>query len=124
VIGFDQSDFSVRGQQINVNGTLGEVTTSVHQVAQTAIQDFEVIQTYPNPFNNSTTLRYYLKDLGLVRISLYNILGELVHSTIKENQIPGDHLVTLNAVNQPSGTYFLLVETEKQKQVRAILLIK
>jgi hypothetical protein len=54
VIGFDQSDFSVRGQQINVNGTLGEVTTSVHQVAQTPIQDFEVIQTYPNPFNNST----------------------------------------------------------------------
>jgi hypothetical protein len=67
-------------------------------------------RNYPNPFNPSTTIQYWLPDEGSVTLSLFNLKGQAVRKLVQENQKPGDHSVQWNGENEvgervPSGVY-------------------
>ena len=72
----------------------------------TAPKEFELGQNYPNPFNPTTSIKYSLPMDAFVSVEVYNTLGQLVQSLANETQTPGEHEVTLNASNMPSGAYF------------------
>ncbi len=44
---------------------------------------FAIHQNYPNPFNPVTTLRYDLPEDGLVDITVYDMLGNVVSNLLK-----------------------------------------
>ena len=60
---------------------------------------FAVHQNYPNPFNPITTLRYDLPEDGLVDITVYDMLGNVVSNLINTNQSSGYKSVQWNATN-------------------------
>ncbi|NTW88798.1 MAG: T9SS type A sorting domain-containing protein, partial [Desulfobulbaceae bacterium] len=37
-------------------------------------------QNYPNPFNPTTTIRYQMKEAGMAKIVVYDMLGRVVVS--------------------------------------------
>ncbi len=41
----------------------------------TVIKNFNLLKSYPNPFNNSTTITYVLEDTGPFKISIIDITG-------------------------------------------------
>jgi len=41
-------------------------------------RSFKLKQNLPNPFNNETTIKYYLKEETIVEIKIYNIKSQKV----------------------------------------------
>lgn len=81
-------------------------------------------QNYPNPFNPSTTINYSIAGAGIVKIAVYNLLGQEVALIVNEFKEAGQHNVSFNASGLPSGAYFYTIESSQFKQTRKMLLAK
>lgn len=71
---------------------------------------FFIDQNYPNPFNPSTTIRYQISEKDVVRLKVFNTLGQEVASLFNGEQEAGAHSATWDAQNVSSGTYFYRLE--------------
>ncbi len=91
---------------------------------ETVPQNFHLKQNYPNPFNPETVIEYDLKQQQFVTLDLYNTNGQLVQKLYNGVQSPGNHKLTLNAENLPSGVYFYKLETETAIDIKKCLLLK
>jgi hypothetical protein len=67
---------------------------------------FALFQNFPNPFNPATRIAYQLKEDGLVRIDIFNVLGQEIAEPIDELQSAGYHEKEWNAGNLSSAVYF------------------
>lgn len=72
-------------------------------------------QNYPNPFNTATTIIVNLANDARLKISVYNMMGQLVKLVHDKNIKPGFHEITWNGKNEtgealPSGIYFYRIE--------------
>ncbi|MBI3005360.1 MAG: T9SS type A sorting domain-containing protein [Ignavibacteriales bacterium] len=70
---------------------------------------FALEQNFPNPFNPATTIRYRLPSRSLVRLEIFNALGQPVEQLVNSEQAAGYREVTWRA-NVSSGTYFYRLE--------------
>ncbi|MCB9260041.1 MAG: T9SS type A sorting domain-containing protein [Ignavibacteriales bacterium] len=68
--------------------------------------DFYLWNNYPNPFNNSTKIRYNLDRTEHTTLKVFNVLGEEIKTLVSEIQDKGVYEVDFNAENLPSGIYF------------------
>ena len=66
---------------------------------------FALRQNYPNPFNPTTQISYALPKPSNVRLTIYDILGREIAILINGKNEPGEHSITWNALNVPSGVY-------------------
>jgi membrane dipeptidase len=63
----------------NSNGVwIYNLATAIEDDEYGAPRDFVVYQNYPNPFNPSTTIRFAIFKPSNVRLTVHNILGELI----------------------------------------------
>ncbi|TDJ56488.1 MAG: T9SS type A sorting domain-containing protein, partial [Ignavibacteria bacterium] len=85
---------------------------------------FGLQQNYPNPFNPSTHIKYNVPESGVVKLAIYNMLGEEVAVLVDGMVEAGFYEVTFNASNLPSGAYFYRLQSDKQNQVKKMLLMK
>jgi hypothetical protein len=85
-------------------------TAVAANVGKSLPSEYSLSQNYPNPFNPSTIIRYGLPGNSKVKISIYNILGQLVESLVNETQSAGYHEVTWNAANKASGVYLYSID--------------
>lgn len=93
-------------------------------------EQFALYQNYPNPFNPSTEISYQLPMESIVRLTVYNLLGETVASLVNEKQASGVHSVVWQP-NVPSGMYYYRMDavnaqnpSETFQQVRRMVLLK
>jgi len=68
-------------------------------------QVIELKQNFPNPFNPSTQIEYFLPQRTYVEINIYNILGKKMFVLVKFEGAKGWHKVQFNAEDLPSGLY-------------------
>ncbi|MDZ4712381.1 MAG: T9SS type A sorting domain-containing protein [bacterium] len=72
--------------------------------------EFYISQNYPNPFNPSTNIDYNLPEAGNVEITLFDMTGKKVFTSVSPNKAAGYHIVKLNmssiAGGLASGVYF------------------
>ncbi len=111
-----------RLKQIDFGGSVNYsqvVSTDVSTPTQ-----FELKQNYPNPFNPSTKINYSLNKSGLVKLSIYNLLGELVSTIVNQNQEAGSYSVDFDASNFESGVYLYKLESGDQIQLKKMVLVK
>lgn len=88
-----------------------------------------LFQNYPNPFNLTTEISYYLPQPAEVTIWIYNSLGILVRTLMRERQVEGRHSVRWNGKADSgnevaSGVYFLLMQNNKSLLTRKMTLLK
>ncbi|MBN1302098.1 MAG: T9SS type A sorting domain-containing protein, partial [Melioribacteraceae bacterium] len=100
------------------------LVTDVELVDDIIPNDYTLEQNYPNPFNPSTTIRYQLPSNSVVKISVYNMLGELVRTMVNEYQSAGRYEVTFNASNLASGIYFYNIQAGDFVNTKKMLLLK
>jgi len=84
---------------------------------------------YPNPFNPVATLRYDLPKDGLVAITVYDILGNIVNNLVNANQSSGYKSVQWNATNnqgQPvsAGVYLYKIQAGDFLDTKKMILLK
>ena len=97
--------------------------------------DYALYENFPNPFNPSTTIGYFVPEASHVRLSIVNKLGQTIAILVDEEVASGGHFATWNAesdhgVTVPSGSYFYrihatsLVSDKKFVSERMMLLLK
>ncbi len=70
---------------------------------------FNVYQNTPNPFTNSTTIRYSVAEKSSVKIVVYNAAGSQLQVLTNETQDAGSYEIKWNALNISAGNYFYKV---------------
>lgn len=80
---------------------------------------------YPNPFNPQTTIQFSLPVAMQVRVAVSDALGREVSVLVDaENLQAGSHAYVFDAVNLPSGTYLVRLETGSNVLTRQVVLLK
>ncbi len=82
------------------------------------------VHCYPNPFREYCTLIYELKKTAAVKISIYNYTGQLVSTTIDQDQSKGRHQTNIDAkdLGNQKGLYFLRIESDWYVSVVCVIL--
>ncbi len=102
-----------------------EITTiPVENVDRDIPEQFILEQNYPNPFNPVTTIKYFVAKPSVVKIRVYNILGQKVRTLVNEFQTVGDIEVIFDAGDLPSGLYYYSMEAGLSTYVKNMMLIK
>ncbi len=89
--------------------------TSVGEQARVPVV-FRLEGNYPNPFNPTTVISYYLAERAEVALEIYNLGGQLVHTLVQDWQESGHHNVHWNAADHglASGLYFCRLGSRSQ----------
>ncbi len=87
-------------------------TMANYEAQPVIVNKFHLYPSHPNPFNNSTTIKYSLEKTGLVSLKIYDLLGKEVRSLTNNIQQPGAYRLIWNGKNNSgqiiaSGTYLL-----------------
>ena len=85
---------------------------------------FALYQSYPNPFNPSTTIRYELPRSSFVTLSIYNILGQKVALLVHEQEGVGFHQVIFRNDGLSSGVYLYRLQAKDYVATKKMLLLK
>lgn len=90
---------------------------------------FRLMQNYPNPFNPSTSIEYSIPSDSYIKITIYNLLGEVVDIPVDTYRQAGQYKVTWNASNRASGVYFYELSAKAPngtnfRQVKKLVLLK
>ena len=81
-------------------------------------------QNYPNPFNAGTGIGYTLAEPGEVKLSIYNIGGQLVETLVDGYQEADEYQTIWNASGQASGIYFYRLTTGGFTESRRMTLLR
>ena len=98
--------------------------SGINDFTQLLPVQYELQQNYPNPFNPTTTIKYALPKTSVVRITIYNILGQRVMVLINKRMKAGYHSLQFNATGMASGQYFYHMQTDEFNKVKKMLLVK
>ncbi|MFH0765641.1 MAG: T9SS type A sorting domain-containing protein [Calditrichota bacterium] len=79
---------------------------------------------YPNPFNSTTRIDYYLPTAGRVRLGLYDFNGREVGTLVNGFNSAGSHSVALNASGLAAGTYMVVIRGEGAIRWENVVLVK
>ena len=72
---------------------------------------YKLYQNEPNPFNGTTTVKFYVPEISEVMIGVYNMLGEYVAEVTNNKYNAGNHEVEFKSNDLGQGTYFLRMTT-------------
>lgn len=81
----------------------GACNTGISSLAQ---NNFSIKQNSPNPFNKNTTITFSNNRYGKVVFSVYNIIGEEVHSETLTSIEGPNNVILFYGNNLPSGVYY------------------
>ncbi len=81
--------------------------TAINPINENIINDYKLLQNFPNPFNPSTVIGYALPNNSYVSLKVYDILGKEIASLVNAVQKRGYQEITLNTnnLNLSSGIY-------------------
>ncbi len=88
------------------------------------VKDFTLFQNYPNPFNPATEIKFALQNESNVKLSVFNIKGELVTHLKNEKMAKGMHSVNFDAASMNSGVYFYKLDVNGRAETKKMVLTK
>jgi hypothetical protein len=83
-----------------------------------------LINCYPNPFNVSVNIEFVLNRPGMVSLSIYNIQGQRVSTLFDASISEGEHRITWDGSEFPSGVYFAKLQAGSVSKSVKMLLLK
>ena len=104
--------------------SLSKIITSVNNQSVEMPSRFILFPNYPNPFNPSTTISFFLPKDDFVKLAIYNIQGQEVEVLINDELSSGLHKRVFNALKLASGIYFYKITTGEFTSTKKLALIK
>jgi len=92
--------------------------------------EYSLEQNYPNPFNPSSVIKYKLPEQSIVKIEIFNMLGQSMDMLVNSEKSAGYFEATWDASKLPSGIYLISITAKglesslKLTQVKKALLLK
>jgi hypothetical protein len=84
--------------------------------------DFESISNYPNPFNNTTVIKFQQLRENHVTIEVFDITGQKVATAVNEVFPEGKHLVSFDGSTLKPGIYFYTIESGDYTETRKMII--
>ncbi|HBZ86376.1 MAG: hypothetical protein A2509_05865 [Candidatus Edwardsbacteria bacterium RIFOXYD12_FULL_50_11] len=86
-------------------------------------------QNLPNPFSGRTSISYQLAAEGRVKMSVYNVAGQLVRTLLDEHQMTGRYSVAWDGRDQAgrqvsAGLYFYQLQAPNRTETRRMALVR
>jgi hypothetical protein len=117
-----------RVRAYNIGGASGNsniISVTITDVENTSTPtSYRLYQSYPNPFNPSTKIKYDLPQGSYVTIKVYDITGKEVKSLVNSQETLGYHEIVFNAEDLPSGIYFYRLIAGNYSEVKKMILMK
>jgi len=111
-----------RLKQVDFDGTFSY--SDVVNVSYDVPVEFVLSQNFPNPFNPSTTINYFVPQESFVSIKVYDFLGREVITLVNDTRAIGSYEIVFDASNLPSGTYFYTMIAGNYSATKKMILIK
>ncbi len=86
--------------------------------------EFKLSQNYPNPFNPTTAINFTLPEASIVKLSVYNAIGEKIVDVLNNQMEAGYHSVNFDGSNLTSGLYFYRIEIANYSSTKKMMLLK
>ena len=111
------------GNQIAANSRMNYSVTSSNSDpnpgGDTVPTNFTLFQNYPNPFNPETEIRFYLERTRRIELKVYNPLGQVVKTLVRDEMQTGFHTVVWDGSNNagiqmPTGVYIYSLEVRRE----------
>lgn len=113
----DKSDYdNSNNQTTNI-----EVVNYLNIPYANASSGMALQQNYPNPFDNSTRIEFFLPTAGDVRFFVMDELGRLVHQRV-ESFGSGDHSINFNSGDLSTGVYYYGIEKDGERLMRRMVI--
>ncbi len=89
----------------------------------------ELYPNTPNPFNAGTQIAYRLAGAGAVRLRIYNLLGQPVHTLVDEVQAAGEHRLSWDGRDRrgapvAAGIYVVRLDHPGGVRTRRLMCLK
>ena len=99
--------------EINLVGDGAGMVTSVKQnFNPVQPSKFQLCSNYPNPFNPSTMIVFYLPKNEYVTLKIYDIMGREIETLIEGYVPAGEHKLQWSAVGLASGVYLCRMQAK------------
>ncbi|MCD4696633.1 MAG: T9SS type A sorting domain-containing protein [Bacteroidales bacterium] len=88
-------------------------------------QNLLLVNNYPNPFNSSTNINFFLSNPQNVTLDVFNILGQKIETIqFKKNFSAGLQSIKINSNDWTTGIYWYKLLTEKNVLTGKMLLMR
>lgn len=105
----------------NSNGVnLSSIVTNIQQQSAETVE----FALFPNPTAFSTTIEFNLTSEENVTVNIYNSLGSLVYSDVKNNLQTGQNYISLNTETFANGIYNVVIATKKGVSTKKLTVSK
>ena len=99
-------------------------TSTGISVIRNHADNFVLYPAYPNPFNNSTVISFYLPATSPVQITIYNLLAQKLVTLVSKEKPAGLHRVRWDAGMFSSGIYIYQISTPYGLETGKLILMQ
>ncbi|MGE5402562.1 MAG: T9SS type A sorting domain-containing protein [Ignavibacteriales bacterium] len=85
---------------------------------------YSLQQNYPNPFNPATRIQYSIPEGGIVKIVVFNAIGQTVRTLVDEFKTRGTHEIIMDGNGLTSGIYYYQLKCGQYVETRKFVLMK
>ena len=121
-IGYDDNE-----SEESLTGAINTHWLNIEEGNKTILPDQVELESYPNPFNPQTQIKFYLPKAGQTSLSLFDINGKSIRTLAEGYFVPGTHLFQWypeQSQHISSGVYLVMLQTENSILSRKILYLK
>ncbi len=119
------SDFSNQiGYTVGQPACIGCSEDNLETIKTNPVPTEYSITNFPNPFNPVTKITYAIPLDGLVKITVFNSLGQEVKTLLNEFKNKGVHFVDFSGNNLSSGIYYYKIEVNDFVKINKMVLVK
>jgi hypothetical protein len=88
------------------------------------IKNFYLYDNYPNPFNPSTNIKFYLNKDSNIELSIYSLNGNKIRVLLSGFYKAGTYEINFDGSILSSGVYFYKLKTDFGSSIKKMILIK
>ncbi len=83
-----------------------------------------LLSNYPNPFKQTTKIRFQILEESFVTLKVYDLCGREVSTLVNGHQVPGNYEANFDASELPSGIYEYRLMSGAYSESRRMSLVK
>ncbi len=88
-----------------------------------------LVKCYPNPMSNITTFKFNIQDESKIRLSIFDIHGNIIKTIAEGMHLPGNYSLDWNGCDEQgnllsSGLYFYQLDINGRKEVGKVIVVR
>jgi len=105
-------------------GTIESESSFIVNTIGVPQENYSKIKVYPNPFNESTNIKFEIKKPANVKLIVYDLLGNEISKIADEYKTAGEYNIQFNSKNIKSGIYYYVLQVGSEIMIGKVICVK